>query len=35
MDFLSILRKKRDGLPLTKEELCFFANGAADGSIPL
>ena len=35
MDFLSILRKKRDGLPLTMEELCFFANGAADGSIPL
>lgn len=34
MDFLSILRKKRDGQELTNEELCFFANGAADGSIP-
>ena len=33
MDIQSMLRKKRDGAPLTKEELVFFANGAADGSI--
>ena len=34
MDFLTILRKKRDNLQLTKEELCFFANAAATGSVP-
>ena len=34
MDFLELLRKKRDGGTLTKEELCFFANAAAKGSVP-
>ncbi len=34
MEFLEILRKKRDKEPLTREELQFFANAAADGSVP-
>lgn len=34
MDFKSIIRKKRDGLTLTKEELEFFAQSAADGTVP-
>ena len=29
-----IIKKKRDGFELTKEEIEFFAFGAADGSIP-
>ncbi len=28
-----IIRKKRDGLPLTKEEVAFFARGIGDGTI--
>ena len=34
MDFLELLRKKRDKGTLSKEELCFFANAAASGSVP-
>ncbi len=29
-----IIEKKREGLPLTKEEITFFVNGYTDGSIP-
>ncbi len=34
MRMYDIIKKKRDGFELTKEELEFFARGAADGSIP-
>ncbi len=34
MRFYDIIKKKRDGFELTKEEIDFFAFGAADGSIP-
>ncbi|MBQ2811754.1 MAG: pyrimidine-nucleoside phosphorylase [Clostridia bacterium] len=34
MRFYDIIKKKRDGFELTKEEIEFFAFGAADGSIP-
>ena len=34
MEFCSLIRKKRDGLALTKEELTFFANAAAKQSVP-
>lgn len=34
MNFIDIIRKKRDGLELTKEELEFFAFSAADDSVP-
>ena len=33
MQIYDIIAKKRDGLALTADELCFVANGAADGSI--
>ena len=32
MNFVDIIRKKRDGYELTKEEIEFFAFSAADGS---
>lgn len=34
MNFIDIIRKKRDGFELTKEELEFFAFSAADDSVP-
>lgn len=34
MDFKSIIRKKRNGLALSKEEIEFFAQSAADGTVP-
>jgi thymidine phosphorylase len=34
MIFKHLIRKKRDGLTLTREELEFFARGLADASIP-
>lgn len=34
MRIYDIIKKKRDGLELTKEEIEFFAFGAADGTIP-
>ena len=34
MRFYDIIKKKRDGFELTKEEIEFFAFSAADGSIP-
>lgn len=34
MIFKDVIRKKRDGLRLTREELEFFARGLTDGSIP-
>ena len=34
MDFKSIIRKKRNGLTLTKEEIEFFAQSAADETVP-
>ena len=34
MNMLQILEKKKLGMELTKEEITFFAQGAADGSIP-
>lgn len=29
-----IIKKKRDGLPLTREEINFFVNGAVSGAVP-
>ncbi len=34
MNFIDIIRKKRDGFELTKEEIEYFAFSAADGSVP-
>ncbi len=34
MNFIDLIRKKRDGLELTKEEIEFFAFSAADDSVP-
>ena len=34
MNMVSIIEKKKLGLPLTKDEIAFFVAGAADGSIP-
>lgn len=34
MNFVDIIRKKRDGYELTKEEIEYFAFSAADGSVP-
>ncbi len=34
MNFVDIIRKKRDGFELTKEEIEYFAFSAADSSIP-
>ncbi len=34
MNFVDIIRKKRDGFELTKEEIECFAFSAADGSVP-
>lgn len=34
MNMVDIILKKKAGQPLTKEEISFFARGAADGSIP-
>ena len=34
MNFVDIIRKKRDGLELSKEEIEYFAFSAADGSVP-
>ena len=34
MNFIDLIRKKRDGFALTKEELEYFAFSAADDSIP-
>ncbi len=34
MNFVDIIRKKRDGKELTKEEIDYFAFSAADGSVP-
>lgn len=34
MNFVDIIRKKRDGLALTREEIEYFAFSAADGSVP-
>ena len=33
MNIKEIIRKKRNGLSLTKEEIEYFAFGAADGSV--
>lgn len=34
MNFIDLIRKKRDGLELSKEEIEFFAFSAADDSVP-
>lgn len=34
MNFVDLIKKKRDGCKLSKEELEYFANGAARGTIP-
>lgn len=34
MNMVNIIARKRDGFALTRRELSFFAEGAADGSIP-
>ncbi|MBQ2848809.1 MAG: thymidine phosphorylase [Clostridia bacterium] len=34
MNFIDLIRKKRDGISLTKEEIEFFAFSAADDSVP-
>ena len=34
MNFVSIIEKKKNGLPLSGEEIRCFAEGAADGSVP-
>ncbi len=34
MNFVDIIRKKREGFELTKEEIEYFAFSAADGSVP-
>ncbi len=34
MVFKEIIAKKRDGLPLTEEEIRFFVQGVTDGSLP-
>lgn len=34
MNFIDIIRKKRDGFELTKKEIEYFAYSAADGSVP-
>lgn len=34
MNFVDIIRKKRDGFELTKDEIEYFAFSAADGSVP-
>ena len=34
MDFIDIIRKKRDGFELTKEEIEFFAFSAANETVP-
>lgn len=34
MDIISIIEDKKRGRELTREQIAFFANGAADGSIP-
>ncbi len=34
MNFVDIIRQKRDGFELTKEEIEYFAFSAADGSVP-
>lgn len=34
MNFVDIIRKKRDGFELTKEEIEYFAFSAANGSVP-
>ncbi|MBR3819284.1 MAG: thymidine phosphorylase [Clostridia bacterium] len=34
MNFVDIIRKKRDGFELSKEEIEYFAFSAADGSVP-
>ncbi|MBE5796586.1 MAG: thymidine phosphorylase [Clostridiales bacterium] len=34
MNMIEIITKKKLGQPLTREEITFFARGAADGSIP-
>jgi len=34
MLFVDVIRKKRDGHELSREEIEYFANGLADGSIP-
>ena len=34
MNFVDIIRKKRDGYELTKEEIEYFAFSAADGNVP-
>ena len=34
MRITDIIRKKRDGLALSEEEICFFVNGYVNGEIP-
>lgn len=34
MNFVDVIRKKRDGFELSKEEIEYFAFSAADGSVP-
>ncbi len=34
MNMIDIITKKKLGQPLSREEIAYFANGAADGSIP-
>ncbi len=34
MDILSVIETKKRGLPLSREQIRYFARGAADGSIP-
>lgn len=34
MNMYDIIYKKREGNPLTKEEICFFVEGYTDGTIP-
>ena len=34
MRMYDIIKQKRDGYPLTKEQIDFFVNGYVDGSIP-